>query len=83
LLWLHNYLWLHSLTIALADYASTLANLTFGPSSRNQCVLIPIINDMVPEVPEQFRLMLTMTTPLPGIVLTPDSTTVTIHDDDG
>ena len=74
---------IHSLTIASADYASTSANLRYGPSSRNQCVPIPIINDMVPEVPEQFRVMLAVVTPLPGIVLTPESTTVTINDDDG
>ena len=69
--------------VASADYASTIADLRFGPSTISQCVPIPVINDMVPEVPEHFTVMLAMTTPLPGIVLTPDSTTVTIHDDDG
>ena len=44
---------------------------------------IPVINDMIPEVPEQFSVILAMTTPLPGIVLTPDVATVAIHDDDG
>jgi len=67
----------------LADYANTTADLRFGPSSGNHCVLIPVINDMVPEVPEHFRVVLAMTTPLPGIVLNPDSTTVDVHDDDG
>ena len=38
---------------------------------------------MIPEVPEQFRVMLAMATPLPGIVLTPDVATVAIHDNDG
>ena len=66
-----------------ADYANTTADLMFGPSSRNQCVLIPVINDMVPETLEQFRVKLAMTIPLPGIVLTPDTATIVINDDDG
>ena len=44
---------------------------------------IPLINDMVPEAPEYFTVMLAMTTPLPGIVLTPDTATIVISDDDG
>jgi len=58
-------------------------NLRFGLNSRKQCVLIPVINDMVPEVHESFRVMLTTTTPLPGIILTPDSATIFIDSDDG
>ena len=72
-----------SLIIASADYTNTTADLMFGPSSRNQCVLIPVINDMVPETLEQFRVKLAMTIPLPGIVLTPDTATIVINDDDG
>ena len=66
-----------------ADYANTTAGLTFGPSSRTQCVLIPVINDMVPENQEYFRAKLAMATPLPGVVLTPDTVIVFINDDDG
>lgn len=69
--------------IASADYVNTVTDLRFGPSSTNQCVLIPVTDDVVPEVPEQFSVMLARTTLLAGIVLTPDRTTVTIHDDDG
>ena len=74
-----------SLKIASVDYANTTADLRFGPSSRmrSRCVLIPVINDMVPEVPEQFSVVLAMATPLPNVALTPNSTTVAIHDDDG
>ena len=72
-----------SLIIVSADYANTTADLRFGPSSRKQCVQIPVINDMVPEAPEHFRVMLAMATPLPGIVLTPDTATIIINDDDG
>ena len=71
------------LIIVLADYENTTADLRFGPSSRNQCVPIPLINDMVPEAPEHFKVMLGMATPLPGIVLTPDTATIVINDDDG
>ena len=69
--------------IASADYTNTTADLTFGPSSRKQCVLIPIINDVVPENQEYFRVQLAMATPLPGVVLTPDIVIVFINDDDG
>ena len=71
------------LIIASADYTSTTTDLIFGPRNRKQCVLVPVINDMVPETPEQFRVELAMTTPLPGIVLTPDIAIVAIRDDDG
>ena len=55
----------------------------FGPSNNKRCVLIPVTNDMVPEVPEHFGIMLSMTTPLAGVILTPDNATVVINDDDG
>ena len=74
---------LASLVIVSADYTNTTADLRFGPSSRNRCVQIPVINDMVPEAPEHFRVMLAMATPLPGIVLTPHIATIVINDDDG
>ena len=46
-------------------------------------MLIPVLNDAVPEVPEHFSVVLSMTTPLAGVVLTPDNATVVINDDDG
>ena len=72
-----------SLILVSTDYANTTADLTFGPHDRSQCVLIPLINDMVPENQEQFKVKLAMITPLPGIVLTPDTATIVINDDDG
>ena len=55
----------------------------FGPSIRKQCVLISVLNDTVPEVPEHFSIMLSMTTLLAGVILTPDNATVVVNDDDG
>ena len=46
-------------------------------------MLIPVFNDVVPEVPEYFSVVLSMTTPLAGVILTPDNATVVINDDDG
>ena len=45
--------------------------------------MIPVTNDTVPEVPEHFSVVLSMTTPQAGVILTPDSATVLINDDDG
>ena len=70
-------------TIASADYTSKSIDLIFGPSIRKQCVLISVLNDTVPEVPEHFSVVLSMTTPLAGVILTPDNVTVVINDDDG
>ena len=70
-----------SLTIASADYVSSTVDLMFRPSNNKQCVLIPVTNDMVPEVPEHFSVVLSMTIPLAGVILTPDNATVVISDD--
>ena len=70
-------------TIASADYTSKSVDLMFGPSIRKQCVLISVLNDTVPEVPEHFSIMLSMTTLLAGVILTPDNATVVVNDDDG
>jgi len=71
------------LIIASADYTSIVANLRFGLNRRKQCVQIPVINDIVPEAQECFRVMLTIITPSPGIILIPDSVTIVINSDDG
>ena len=70
-------------TIASADYTNKSVDLMFGSSNKKQCVLISILNDTVPEVPEHFSVVLSMTTPLAGVILTPDNATVVINDDDG
>ena len=70
-------------TIASADYTSKSVDLMFGPSNNKRCVLIPVTNDMVPEVPEHFSVVLSMATPLAGVILTPDNASVVINDDDG
>ena len=70
-------------TIALADYTSKSVDLMFGSSNNERCVVIPITNDAIPEDPEHFRVMLSMTTPLAGVILTPDNAIVVVNDDDG
>ena len=65
------------------DYTRKSVDLMFGPSNNKRCVLIPVLNDTVPEVPEHFSVVLSMTTPLAGVILTPDNVTVVISDDDG
>ena len=70
-------------TIASADYTSKSVDLIFGSSNKKRCVVIPVLNDTVPEVPEHFSVVVSMTTPLAGVILTPDSATVVINDDDG
>ena len=55
----------------------------FGPSSKKWCVRIPVFNDMVSEAPEHFSVVLSMTAPLAGVILTPDTATVVVSDDDG
>jgi len=74
---------MYLINIASADYTSIATNLRFGLNSRDECVHIPVINDMVPETQEYFRVKLAMATPLPGIVLTADTATIVINDDDG
>ena len=69
--------------IASADYTSKSVDLMFGSSNNKRCVVIPVLNDTVPEDPEHFSVVVSMTTPLAGVILTPDSATVVINDDDG
>ena len=40
---------------------------------------IQVTNDTAPEAREHFSVVLSMTTPLAGVVLTPDSPTVVIE----
>ena len=70
-------------TIASADYTSKSVDLMFGSSNNKRCVVIPVLNDTVPEDPEHFSVVVSMTTPLAGVILTPDNATVVINDDDG
>ena len=71
------------LSTASVDYTRKSVDLVFGPSSRKRCALIPVLNDVVPEVPEHFSVFLSMRTPLAGVILTPNNATVVINDDDG
>ena len=71
---------LHNLS-APDDYTSVSQDLTFQPGSERQCVDVPIVNDDDLENEEQFSM--TITTEEDRVTLEPDSTTVTITDDDG
>ena len=70
-------------TIASADYTGKSVDLMFGSSNNKRCVVIPVLNDTVPEAPEHFSVVVSMTTPLAGVILTPHNVTVVINDDDG
>ena len=63
------------------DYTSVSQDLTFQPGSDRQCVEVAIVNDDELENEEQFTV--TITTEEDRVTLEPDSTTVTITDDDG
>ena len=64
------------------DFASMTAQLTFQPSQADvpQCVDVPIQEDTVLETNEFFTVELSTTDPV--VILSPQSATVTIFDDD-
>ena len=62
------------------DYTSVAMDLTFNADNTNQTVMIPIVGDNVVEGTESFTVSLT--TGDNAINLSPQTTTVTIQDDD-
>jgi hypothetical protein len=71
-----------SATTSGPDYARTTPILTFGTSTTNQSVTIPINNDDVVETVEDFIANLTLRTLGANVVLNPSITTVNINDND-
>ena len=61
------------------DYSSIYIDLTFKASSPSQTVMVPILNDTVPEDLEYFILVLMSTDP--AVTLYPVTATVNILDD--
>ena len=62
------------------DFSNTSLSLTFSPSSTTQTVVVPILNDAVPEdMLEYFGLVLMSTDP--AVSLNPKIANITILDD--
>ena len=65
---------------APSDYTSVTMELTFNAGNTNQTVMIPIVGDNVVENTESF--IVSLTTGDSAVNLNPQTTTVTIQDDD-
>ena len=63
------------------DYPNISIDLTFKASSPSQTVMVPILNDTVPEDLEYFILSLMSVDP--AAILNPASAVITIKDNDG
>jgi hypothetical protein len=63
-----------------SDYSASSGTLTFAPGITSQVISVPIIDDDTDEPNETFTV--TLNSPSNAIVGTPNSTTVTITDDD-
>ncbi len=57
------------------------AQLRFSPSQEHQCLNITILDDTILESEEDFQV--TLTTVMERVTLDPDTTTITVADDDG
>ena len=66
---------------ALDDYQGMKESLRLSNTNRRICVSIPITDDTVPEIPQDFTVVLS--TVEANLFLGPGNATVTIHDDDG
>lgn len=62
---------------APADYTTTSGTLTFGPGVTTQNIVVPIVNDAMPELAETFTV--TLSNPTGGATLGTATTTVTIN----
>ena len=66
------------------DYTSvTNQQLTFGPGTTSIPVDIPIVNDNIVELEEQFTASLSLGTTASNVQVDPDLATISITDDDG
>ena len=69
-----------SLNTAGMDFSNTSLDLTFSPSSATQTVMVPILNDAVPEVMYEYFSLILMSTD-PAVSLNPSIANITILDD--
>ena len=65
-----------------ADYDKSRVDVTFRPCVSRQCVAVPIIDDCSLERDENFTISLEPEVGLTNRIITNDSLTVTIEDDD-
>ena len=65
-----------------ADYDKSRVNVTFRPCDARECVAVPIMNDCSLERDENFTISLEPEVFLTDRIITGDSLTVTIEDDD-
>ncbi len=63
------------------DYQLMTAQLRFSPSQEHQCLNITILDDTILESEEDFQVSLM--TVMERVTLDPDTTTITVADDDG
>ena len=68
---------------ASSDYTTVSMNLTFNAGTTTRTVMIPILGDNVEEDNETFTLSLTNMAGETAVTLNPQTTTVTINNDDG
>ena len=78
---IHLFLYI---SLASSDYSSTTRQLSFGPSTSQFDVAIPITDDDISEALEQFfgRLVLADQGTDIDVVLNPNLTTIDIRDND-
>ena len=69
--------------IAQNDYSSITTEICFSPGTSEQTVVVPILNDDLHEPTESFLARLSLPAGQAGVLLDPDTATVTIEDDDG
>ena len=69
-----------SLNTAGMDFSNISIDLTFSPSSTTQTVMVPILNDAVPEVMLEYFSLVLMSTD-PAVSLNPSIASITILDD--
>ncbi len=77
IIWNDMSMWI---TAGNKDYQLTTVQLWFSPSQEHQCLSITILDDTILESEEDFQA--TLTTVMERVTLDPDTTMITIADDD-
>jgi uncharacterized repeat protein (TIGR01451 family) len=63
-----------------ADYSATSGTLTFGPTESSKTIMIPILDDTIDEIDENFSV--TLSSPTGATLGSPSTTSVKIVDDE-
>ena len=78
-----TYMTADGTAVAGSDYTGSTGMLTLSSMMPSVTFTVPIMDDLIPELTETFRVNLTVVGSLPvGVMLTPAVATVTIIDDD-